>query len=840
MTADVLKIYDKIKLFELGRLDVGRLPSDAYYLDEELTLICNPTNSGARFPYAINGMTIWAYASGYISINHSSYYILPPNLEGKEPFIDFFGIEHNDQKYQPISLLGVSQTDSETDNTRYTVYGKNIVYYLTKTKNFLYSIIVFINQDQKVFFSSFVHNLTEKTKEITMSSFFNMLFKYDSNESVETKWFKKVTYENDMFIYDSPEDLDRHTRIENYGVIKRIYSKKPTNISSTTSRKDFVGFRYGSLRNASSIRTLRFEKKPSVTNFTDTAINGDLVTYEINPLESVITTYQIETTHDLKTLEKLKNDVLTKEVLEHNYKKLTSSMSYTLENFQMTFEDSNYPLIDTKLLNQFLKLVNYQIHFSSLSSNSGTVFLGVRDVMQQLESSLIWDRINVRKKIIEVLSFIDPSGLPPRQYSMPPKVGNPRMDLRPFIDQGLWIISTLHTYLAYTEDYDILHENCGYYERIEPNSAKKSKLNDTVLEHLIKITEYLISNIDQETRCLKALYGDWNDALDGLGLIEGSSGYGNGVTVMGTLQLFENLERMIEILINQKDYASLVTRYQQIKNDIQKGIHEFAIIKKDSEQRILHGWGNNRSYLVGSFNDPDHTNRYSLTSSAFYVISNMIKMNLSIKEDIICSFKKLDSKYGLKTFDPAFKDFHGFGRIINLPPGTAENGATYVHATLFGTLALYKLGQSRFANEQIVKILPLTHQEISTSPFIMSNSYAYNPLENMDGESMSDWYTGSANTLLKTLVRGLFGVEVDLDQLIIKPSKEFISKKANFMFYIGNMQVEIKYQHMQNEIRKFKFNDSIVNPEIDEVSQLMQIRINKKHLKAFNVIEIID
>ena len=105
------------------------------------------------------------------------------------------------------------------------------------------------------------------------------------------------------------------------------------------------------------------------------------------------------------------------------------------------------------------------------------------------------------------------------------------------------------------------------------------------------------------------------------------------------------------------------------------------------------------------------------------------------------------------------QDFHGFGRIINLPPGTAENAATYVHATLFGVLALYMLGEGDFANEQVLKILPITKEEMSTSPFIMPNSYVYNEELNMDGESMSDWYTGSANTLLKTLIRGLFGLK---------------------------------------------------------------------------------
>src|SRR5690554_1257836 len=124
---DVISIYQKISLFESGQLQISKLASGAYYLDDELTLITDPVNSGARFPYAVNGMTIWAYASGYISINHSSYYILPPNLEGKEPYLDFFGIEKDLNNHnQPVSLLGVCERSDEIENKRYTVFSKNI------------------------------------------------------------------------------------------------------------------------------------------------------------------------------------------------------------------------------------------------------------------------------------------------------------------------------------------------------------------------------------------------------------------------------------------------------------------------------------------------------------------------------------------------------------------------------------------------------------------------------------------------------------------------------------------------------------------------------------------
>lgn len=57
-------------------------------------------------------------------------------------------------------------------------------------------------------------------------------------------------------------------------------------------------------------------------------------------------------------------------------------------------------------------------------------------------------------------------------------------------------------------------------------------------------------------------------------------------------------------------------------------------------------------------------------------------------------------------------------------------------------------------------MLPPTHAFISTTPFVMSNSYSHNAEYGMDGESMSDWYTGSANVLIKVLVRQVFGLDM--------------------------------------------------------------------------------
>lgn len=81
---------------------------------------------------------------------------------------------------------------------------------------------------------------------------------------------------------------------------------------------------------------------------------------------------------------------------------------------------------------------------------------------------------------------------------------------------------------------------------------------------------------------------------------------------------------MIEIL-NKLNDTKKSDSYQMIRESLKEGIINNAITSDGHISKILHGWGHNKDYFVGSFNDPDHVSRDSLTSNAFYVISNMIK-----------------------------------------------------------------------------------------------------------------------------------------------------------------------------------------------------------------------
>ena len=115
-------------------------------------------------------------------------------------------------------------------------------------------------------------------------------------------------------------------------------------------------------------------------------------------------------------------------------------------------------------------------------------------------------------------------------------------------------------------------------------------------------------------------------------------------------------------------------------------------------------------------------------------------------------------------------------------------------ATLFGICSLFKMGETKKAWEQLYKILPVTHDFISTSPFVMPNSYAENPEIGIDGESMSDWFTGSGCVLLKVLLWYIFGIRADLKGVWIQPIEYMPFEKLSLCICIKNKKHNISYE----------------------------------------------
>jgi cellobiose phosphorylase len=843
-----------------------RMPGEVYVLDREHILAAPRDNGDSRYPYGRDGFNFWVYASGYMHCNEGLFSHFMRAAQGQEPTIAFFAGLPNGESFIPVPLLSVPQLNDRNAPPceRFTVLSSSAAYFITTTDSLRFVVRVFVTADKDICFSVQATNLSGQDRSLFLSSYFNPFLRHQVYESGEDLWFKEVRVvdqEADQgglgsFLVRVNEDVGRTKSVSNWGIFRRSVSfdggGRLARHESTTARMQYVGGARSSLHAAASLVNGTFGRPQSVCTFVDNAIAGDMLHLDIPAQATARLDIVFSNTSDTKRAKQLIHEPLIAEEIDKQLNELEEDDRERHHDLTLSIGQTDHRYIRPKVFNAFVEHLKRQVEFCALIKGyvqiSENSLIGIRDVCQAIESLAAWRPRAAREKLIEALGFTESSGRCFRQYSLPSKNGQiGRMDLRPFIDQGSWIISAAASYLKLTGNFGILTEEVGYHRIIDEatNSVESTKEQDTVLKHLFKIMQYLLDHRDHgHTGCVRALYGDWNDAMDGLGVsMDPSQTYGTGVSVMATLHVLQNCQEMIDLLqaLGDDRYARHVKAYRDAADSIRESLRKYAVVTDDKgHSRILHGWGDRRSYLVGGFDDPDGVARDGLTSNAFWVLAGMLEHSPKLDWLILDAFDRLDDKYGLKTFSPAFaSNVRGVGRIGKLPPGTAENGAAYIHATAFAIMALFQMGQPKRAWDQLVKILPFTdiHENLSHSPFVMPNSYGHNPKKMIDGQNMNDWQTGSSNVVLKTLVRFVFGIEPAFGGLWIQPAGWAPFKDFKAVATVRGCDINVICETNEPRGRRFTVNGKTVEAVYDKDMQIDKLWISPQQM-AENRLEI--
>lgn len=827
-TKEIKLLYSKIKR-ELKQ-EKGKLPSHCYFLSKDNVLALPNPYGDSRHPYTRDGFTLWAYASGYINVNETNFYIIPFTGEGKEPYLAFYGgILNKKGQYDFFSITGVSDTEFGKEKVeRYVVFTPTSAIYLRAINKVIFSLEISVNASKDIIVNLNVLNLSKKEVDVYLSNFINPLLAHTNFESEEVKWFRKSAINPDGAILYCVEDVSREIHLHNYLVIKRDTDGEN---HSTSTRMLYTGDKNGQLSTSICLKKGQFEVEKKVSQFIDMAIYGDINKKHLYSLEDFNVSLKMSHAFSEKDAKELKQKPFSKKDNQNDFESLKSEYNKEFTNNKnrlvVDFKGLKNTNINDETFNNFLYQVIGQVDYCAKAKNSSLMMLGIRDVAQMLEAMCMWNPKFVKEKLLYVLDYIyeDELGRVPRQAGSFNNEGIALVDSRQFIDQGQWLITTVYKYLCYTADYKFLDNKCGYVTFVDKKHVKRSENKSTVFTHLVNIIDNLCSYIDEDTKCLRTLFGDWNDAVDGLGRSEDpNKEFGNGVSVMASFHMYRNLYEFIKIA---KLKGLDTSKYEKVRKELFEGLRKHAIVKQNGENRIVHGWGDNRSFYVGSFDDVDHKARHSVTSNAFYIISEYFKDDESYIPDVIKAFEALDSKYGYKTFDEYFDRSNAgkVGRIINLPKGTAENAATYIHASMFAFKALSMIKEIDLAYTQLLKLIPITHESISTSPFVMPNSYGYNLELGIDGQSMNDWYTGSSNTLLKGLVESFVGIEPLWENKIsISPNKLPVNE-VNIDITIKGRRIKYHQISKSNNSPVIKVNDKVLNQSVLDLNEIKEKRI---------------
>ncbi len=805
---EILNLLEKAKEIERHPEKADAMPQNTFYIEKDSVLCCKRDDGESRFPYDSDGLVVWIYSTGFISAVESTFTIFRSASFGEESPVAFFGgIKEGDGKYTPVSITGAGRRAVENGVSRYVFYFLKHAVCIADTPDVVFAFKLYVDAEKRIHMETSAVNKTDGAARVYLASFVEAMLR---NAEFEKFWNKMTKFgkilDNGSFMLMSRNETDDILVIK-----KKISGEAPSEIYSTASRSVFLGSRGLSVSNALSLVEGKFKKEaPSVTT-TDLPAASDIIHFDLSPRGAAFVSYEMTVCHSEAEALEISKVPVCAEKRDAELSCVEKKEKEDFDNLKINFGKWKTDGIKSGAFNKFLRSVQKQTSFCAHGKNYAGAYLGIRDVFQQLEGALIWQREISREKILSAMNYILDTGRPPRMFSFPKTPDSPiPVDLEKYIDQGVWIISALYTYLAYTRDFSILDEKCGYIDAPDEPwcNAVRTGEETTLAEHLIRITDFLISNIDDRyTGALRVLFGDWNDAVDGLGRTkdEGEE-FGSGVTVMATLQFWQNLREMTQILGAVGGYDDKCERYREISEKIERGLERYAIdTAENGERRIIHGWGDKVSYKVGSFCDPDGVSRYSLTPNAFWAITGFLRRDPSLKAEILKCFDAVSSKYGLKTFDKPFpKDCEGVGRITNIVPGTYENSCAYAHASLFGTMAMFEVGESRRAWEEIEKTAVITHKNASMTSFVMPNSYTENPEYCMDGESLGDWHTGSGAVLIKETVKYAFGIYPTLDGLYVRFPSYFPAEDGEIELTVGNSHVKLCYKDEKRGERALK------------------------------------
>lgn len=834
---EVLNLTKKVKELKKGKENI--LPCSSYFLDKD-EILCYPRAVGdSRYPYYKDGLVLFVHSDGYMDCVEGDFNIFKCAHYNEDANIAFFAGEKLNDYFFPISITGAAQQLFEENVNRYTVFTPACAYYIAETPKAIYATRVYVDDNKHICFSVGAVNLAEE-REIYLCAYFEPMLRDSPVESFFSRMNKygRIT-ENGGYVI-------RNVRAKDYCLaVRNAVEGNVIDKYQTAAKNDFVCNKGGNLTNAKILKTGRMESIHQKVNTTELPVVCDMIHFTLSEDGFAQISYEMAFTVGEDNATVFANGVYDLDREEKELSEMRFADRQAFSGIDITFDDWDNEKIHSEVLNNFLGCIRRQISLCALGKNYAGEFLGIRDVFQQLELSLIWQKDASRIQMVRVMDYILEDGRPPRQITLSAAQGQiPKMDLRPFIDQGFWIVSTFHTYLSYTDDLSILNEVCGYYKAESTyGPLSRSEDRDTVLDHLIRIMKFLTSNIDADTGCVHALFGDWNDALDGLGKTKDKTKeFGNGVSVMATLQMYLSFTHMIEILERVGENSALIDEYKRLQAVVAEGLAKYAIVKNaDGVARMAHGWGDNREYYVGSYNDYDGNSRISLTSNAFFAISGLVDKFPECKEDIVNNILSLDTRFGLLTFDKPFTPYASeVGRISNITPGTYENACTYVHAGTFGVMALFLMGHPKEAWDILQKAMVISHDNVTMSTFVMPNSYCIDGEFDFDGESMGDWYTGSGAVLMKNVIKYGFGVEPTMDAVKIMPSAYFPAKSAQMKLVISGKSVTVRYENRGQGIRQILMNGEPLELRFDKLRNAYGAVVSKSKITENSDVLIID
>jgi cellobiose phosphorylase len=391
----------------------------------------------------------------------------------------------------------------------------------------------------------------------------------------------------------------------------------------------------------------------------------------------------------------------------------------------------------------------YQILIKSYLSSAPSYYHasdgspGFRDAMQDAFGLCLLEPDRARELVLRLASFQFSDGTASHRA--------PRIALPPErtekSDLPLWISLAALQYVRESGDTSIILEEVRFADG--PDA--------TILDHIRAGLDRSLQDVGR--RGLPLIhYGDWNDALDGLG------GEGKGESVfLGQFLAYA--------LANSAKLAQLVGEHDHARTWIEKHDQLVKIINRDcwDEDRFVRAFHDDGT-VIGCRENRE--GRLYLNPQVWAVLADAAPRERLVRcMDSV--HRELDSPFGIRCLAPPYSlpDPH-VGLISRFPPGVKENGAVFSHAMAFCVVAELMLGRADLAWELIQKANPLvrakSHPDYAMEPYVYCQFVA-GPETNLRGQGFHHWLTGTCSWMQYAVINWLLGARAELDGLVVDP-----------------------------------------------------------------------